>query len=176
MAEKYKLSNNESHQLTVEAIIKAFEILSEKKGVSEISVTELCQKAGVSRAGFYLNYKSVEDVMHEVMQKKAEDFFSEVYDHYDPTAEGDFWTPVIEYFLKNEAFWTSIIRSHEEVYLIDLLNKQYEKYVLPHVAMNRLQFYFWVSGFFMMLRQWLINGKKEPIDELVAVLSPPKEE
>ena len=66
MAEKYKLSNNESHQLTMEAIIHAFEILSEKKGVSEISVTELCQKAGVSRAGFYLNYKSVEDVMHKV--------------------------------------------------------------------------------------------------------------
>ena len=176
MAEKYKLSNNESHQLTMEAIIQAFEILSEKKGVSEISVTELCQKAGVSRAGFYLNYKSVEDVMHEVMQKKAEDFFSDVYDRYDPTTESDFWTPVIEFFLKNEAFWRSIIRSHEEVYLIDLLNEQYENYVLPHVAMDKLQFYFWTGGFLMMLRQWLLNGKKEPIEEVVAVLSPPKEE
>ena len=65
--EKHKvlrLSNAESNRLTKECLETAMIKLLAGKTIDRITVTELAKVAGVSRAAFYSNYNSKEDVLH----------------------------------------------------------------------------------------------------------------
>ena len=50
---------NEKEKLTEQYIYGAFLQLLEKKHYDDISVCEICTKAGVSRMSFYRNFDSV---------------------------------------------------------------------------------------------------------------------
>lgn len=58
-------SNERSRQLTREALVGALAILVNEKEYKEISIKELCLKAGVSRQAFYRNFRSLDEVMEE---------------------------------------------------------------------------------------------------------------
>ena len=56
---------------TQEYIITALLQLLHKKAFSQISVTELCRKAGVSRMSFYRYFESREDVLKKFREAKS---------------------------------------------------------------------------------------------------------
>lgn len=61
MAEEIR-AVNPARAETRACITKALVKLTQEKALSSISVTELCQAAGVSRMAFYRNYRSKEEV------------------------------------------------------------------------------------------------------------------
>lgn len=60
-------SNEENHQLTKEAIETALLLLLEQKPLKKIAITELVDRAGVSRNSFYRNYASKEAVLQTML-------------------------------------------------------------------------------------------------------------
>ena len=46
---------------------EALLLLLEKKDYEFITVTEICQKAGVNRSTFYLHYESMDDLLIETL-------------------------------------------------------------------------------------------------------------
>ena len=48
-----------------ECIVSALLQLTDLKPLSSVTISELCQKAGVSRMTFYRNYASVEDIFYK---------------------------------------------------------------------------------------------------------------
>lgn len=62
-----KVSNKESRKLTREALETALLLLLEKKTLSQITISELVAKAGVSRNAFYRNYKSKEAILESIL-------------------------------------------------------------------------------------------------------------
>lgn len=64
-------SNKESNQLTRESIETALLFLLEKKELAQISISELVQKAGVSRNAFYRNYKSKEEILELAYERTS---------------------------------------------------------------------------------------------------------
>lgn len=59
------LSNQESKQLTRECIRTALLQLLTEEEFENITITSIIKRAGVSRAGFYRNYSSKEDIIEE---------------------------------------------------------------------------------------------------------------
>ena len=55
--------NTEAHTLVMESITEALIQLMRKKPLSEIKVSELCEKAGVSRVSFYRNFDSIPQIL-----------------------------------------------------------------------------------------------------------------
>ena len=51
--------NNQRHQDTIAAIEEAFVSLLNEKELKDISVSELCEKAGINRSTFYDNYTDI---------------------------------------------------------------------------------------------------------------------
>ncbi len=74
--EVLKMSNMESNLFTKECIRTALLSLMATEIFDNITVTAIIQKAGVSRGGFYRNYKSREEVLQEI----SEDFFQYIMD------------------------------------------------------------------------------------------------
>lgn len=67
-------SNQVRSALTKEWIFNALMILMQTKNLNNISITEVCTKAGVSRMGFYRNYNIIEDVIVERIDQVFADF------------------------------------------------------------------------------------------------------
>ena len=58
---------------------EALLLLLEKKDYEFVTVTELCQKAGVNRTTFYLHYETMDDLLLETIEmvnKKFNDTFN----------------------------------------------------------------------------------------------------
>jgi AcrR family transcriptional regulator len=62
------LSNQESKQLTRECIRTALLQLLKDEDFENITITSIIKRSGVSRAGFYRNYASKEDIIEEFAQ------------------------------------------------------------------------------------------------------------
>ena len=58
-----RFSNEESNKITRECIETAFLSLLSEKEIDKITISEIVKKAGVSRTGFYRNYKTKEEVV-----------------------------------------------------------------------------------------------------------------
>lgn len=64
-----KLANQESREFTKECIKIAMVEIAQKEPFDKITVSALVQRAGVSRAAFYRNYHSKEDVVAELCRE-----------------------------------------------------------------------------------------------------------
>ncbi len=69
-----KMSNMKSNLFTKECICTALLALMATETFDCITVTSIINRAGVSRGGFYRNYKSKEDVLEEI----CEDLFQRI--------------------------------------------------------------------------------------------------
>ena len=66
------MSNEGRNQYVVEHITDALFDLMKHKHIKDISIGELCDKAGVGRASFYRNFESKEDVISRELKKWTE--------------------------------------------------------------------------------------------------------
>ena len=80
--ENLRKSNQESNFLTREAIETALLQLLEKKDLAKISISELVKRAGVSRAAFYRNYDSKEEILESVFKRSVQNIMEQL-SHYD---------------------------------------------------------------------------------------------
>lgn len=79
--------NQESNQITRECIQTALLELMGTETFDHITVTSIIHRAGVSKGGFYRNYKSKEEVLHEICEQLFQyllEFFSEYKLYEDP--------------------------------------------------------------------------------------------
>lgn len=68
---------NNSSRKTVRLIKKVFaEMLSEKKELGKISVSELCKRADISRGSFYSHYDDIYGVAEDYENEMIDNFFS----------------------------------------------------------------------------------------------------
>jgi len=82
--ETLKKNNEESREFTRTCIFSALMVLLSKDKLEDVSITRLCEVAGVSRVAFYRNYHSIEDVLvdkitefaHRVTGKIGSDVFN----------------------------------------------------------------------------------------------------
>ena len=67
-------------ELSKEYLTEALFLLLKKKPFAEISVTELCEKAGVSRLTFYRNYESREQVILDYYERSFQSYLQQFSD------------------------------------------------------------------------------------------------
>ena len=66
------MSNEGRNQYVVEHITDSLLDLMKQKHINDISIGELCDKAGVGRASFYRNFESKEDVIARELKKRLD--------------------------------------------------------------------------------------------------------
>lgn len=110
---------NEAHDMVMESLTEALLQLMRTKPLSEISVSELCDKAGVSRVSYYRNYNSMADILvrhlnsctdawWEVFSKKpADEFYSE------------FWPSLLNEYRNNADLIQLIFENNVRYILLD---------------------------------------------------------
>lgn len=70
--EVLRMSNEESHKLTLDCIRTALIHLMAVKPYDKITITDIINRSGVSRAAFYRNFSSKDDVLQAAMRELTE--------------------------------------------------------------------------------------------------------
>ncbi|WP_339309560.1 TetR/AcrR family transcriptional regulator [Paenibacillus sp. FSL k6-2145] len=160
-------SNQVRSALTKEWIFNALMILMQTKNLNNISITEVCTKAGVSRMGFYRNYNIIEDVIVERIDQVFTDFFDQAlagenFDNYYSTLL------FFRCFRNEKILVENLVKSNVSYLLLAKCNEYLHKLATRIVVKTYDDSFkenyiakFYVGGFYCVLIEWALNGMKE---------------
>ncbi len=156
---------------TVASIRESFYQLVLEKNFTEISITELTQKAGINRKTFYLHYSSMEDLVKEI----EDEVVSEILEIVGSTAENMDLAGCIGNFYRylegcNDVQQKLLCDSHysffyESVTDAVLHSKAFSKFFeltqYPTIVRS------YTIAITFIYRDWLKGGKQIPLDILI---------
>lgn len=161
-------SNESRNAYVIEHLTGAMLALLEEKPLAEISISELCDEAGVGRTSFYRNFQEKEDIIKAYIGG----LFQEWAEQCKMLPEGSVKGIVRIVFSHFEA--------HREFY--DLLNKRGLVYLLKDIILDLCGFNpeqemaaAYASayvGFFLYgwIEVWFRRGMRDTVEELIAYL------
>ena len=165
-----KKYNQESNQITRESLEISLMQLLEKKELKKITISELVERAGVSRAAFYRNYSSKEQILEEIF-KNTFQFISDKLEEFN---------------FKNEMFqiWLFLFKeAKKEARVISLaIDYNFEKLLTQAVfdflekrnrnakkTTNSYMNSFWSSAVVSVLSKWIKDGMKVPAEKIASL-------
>lgn len=150
--------------LAKEYIYEALFILMKKKDYRDITITDICEKAGVTRMSFYRNYKTKEDILREFVKTEVLSHFRGSDFNFDNYCSRENFVKLFNVMAENKeicvAFYKAgLIRVVHEQLNQDFLSMHNEGY-------DPYRFLFFTGGVLNIFLAWLANGEKETPEEL----------
>lgn len=154
--ETLKKNNEETRDFIRSCLSFALMITLKESGLDNISVSQLCNLAGVSRTAFYRNYNSVDEVLEdrirEYAKKLASSMSTDIYNN---------WLALFKMVEENKLYFQTIIEC-------GFGHKIYDVFIsmLPKSEENRTIQFIWVSLFYSMLVKWIKDKKPKRPEEM----------
>lgn len=167
--------SQELNLLTKEAIFTALMQLMEKKDYNDISITEIAERAGVSRMAYYRNYNSKEDIIIKEMDRIFKEYVDDVLHKYHE----DFGSLYVEFFrhFRNYHSMVEMLIKADLTYLIldqfdsyiNFVEKTFFSKFLPN-GVDKYELYYAAGGIYKVLIEWIKGGMKESDEEMAEIL------
>lgn len=158
------MSNEGRNNYVIEHITKSLLALLEEKAIEDISISELCDNAGIGRASFYRNFNSKEDIL------KA--YINQLFNGWKSDWEKDNNLPlssaigmIFEHFEQHRDFYR-------------LLNERHLIYLLKDVILDTMELKpdlpkgeayakaFVVYSLYGWMEVWFQRGMQESAEEM----------
>ena len=157
-----KTYNQESNRITKESLEISLMQLLEKKDLKKITISELVERAGVSRAAFYRNYSSKEEGIVDKLEQF--NFKTEMY---------QIWLFLFKEAKKEARVISLAIDYNFEKLLtqavFDFLEKRSKG---GKKTANSYMNSFWSSAVVSVLSKWIKEGMKVPAEKIAALGMP----
>lgn len=157
---KRKKRNNTKNLISL-----ALYTLMKKRDYDEISVKDICERAGVSRMSFYRYYRMKDDIFINYCDERFEEFYSRVNSIKDLTIN-DFTLKMFQFIDEYKRQIKVLFQAHREFMLLDQLNS-YSKYIISNLKSdyfkeqknNPIFAYFMSGGLFNVIVYWMNASK-----------------
>ena len=161
-------------QRTREAIRNTFEEMICEMDYEKITIKELTERARINRKTFYLHYNTLDDLLRELQSEMTQNFINRTVG-LNPLHDIDRITR--EFFLFHEEYGKlgdRITGSGSYDYISRQMTRQimeqtWEKNGEPFV--QRIIMTFVAQSTLAMYRQWISDGKKIPLEEIIELCS-----
>lgn len=163
-------------QLSKEYLSQAMFLLLERKPFEQITVKELCEKAGVSRLTFYRNFESREEIIRNYWDRSFQDYLTKVISSEHPSLR--------EALVASFGLWgqdKDLLNVLSNDHLSEILYQSFSEYlerILEQFGMTDAfdapSRAFIVGGIFHTLIGWLRTGEETPeeiVDSIARLLS-----
>ena len=162
--------NNEQKNTYVKKQITATLIdLLKKKSLSEISISELTDKAGIGRVSFYRNYQSKEDILKEESNRLIKEW-GKLYESNPESAPETLFPSLFDFYRDHREFYTTLYNAGMSSIMMETIVGTIQ--ITPE--MNNLEAYiksFWAYGIYGWLLEWIKRGMPESGKELSFLFS-----
>lgn len=171
--ENLKKSNQESNAITRESLEISLLQLLEKKELPKITISELVNRAGVSRSAFYRNYSSKEEILEGIFKGSIQRMLEPLSQYSFKTELHQIWLAFFK-AAKKEATIISLAIDYGmekllEQALFDFLEKRNQ--ANKQKSGNRLNA-FWSSTLVATLSKWVKGGMKVPAEKIANLRLP----
>jgi len=162
----------ETNAFVKECITEALLKLMNEKEISDITITELVERAGVARASFYRNFNSIGDVIDLIVDELYEELIVDILPLLNGTDERLWREFLFEYFyrisrhkremseigLRNiSVIFSRMDQKLKQIEELDMENNIRNKY-LPRGKMAL------ING---ITKKWIDSGMKETPEEMI---------
>ena len=156
-----RLSNKQAKMVTKSCLQTALIQLLDKKELSDISVSELARRAGVSRTAFYSNYQTVDDVLTELIDQKLEEVNNSIWEAIN--REEDFFPPIIQKMKDNYDLYSLLMKANIEKTAFF----QFRDYIKDsYPALDKKAYYMIIAAIGSLrsiIMEWFINGCEDSV-------------
>lgn len=157
------MSNEGRNAYVIDHINEALFGLLEEKTLNDISISEICETAGVGRMSFYRNYESKEDVVEKRLLQLIQEWGKDFEDKADPSY---FSESLLRHFYKHKSFYLLIYKQGLSNLILETLRaavklndakNNFERYTKSMIAG---MIWGWVD-------EWMRQGMPETPEEIV---------
>ena len=156
-----RLSNKQAKKVTKSCLQTALIQLLDKKELSDISVSELARRAGVSRTAFYSNYQTVDDVLTELIDQELEELNNSIWEAIN--REEDFFPPIIQKMKDNYDLYSLLMKANIEKTAFF----QFRDYIKDsYPALDKKAYYMIIAAIGSLrsiIMEWFINGCEDSV-------------
>ena len=162
---------------TIEGIKAAFEELICEKDYGKITVKELCEKARINKKTFYHYYETLDALLAEMQLELSSDYIERIKDFRLPEdmdkVNREFFLYSEEQGLAYEKITTSVayhsIRDDMIAEVNDAGWGKSKEYRRLSGYEKKLLLGFVNNAVLMAYRQWILDGKPMPLDEVIEI-------
>lgn len=168
-------SNNIRFVETDQKIKTALFSLLAKKKYNDVSIKEICEKAGINRSSFYAHYDDINDLM----LKTERTLSLKIAKIFDPQIKwtNEIFVELFEFLYENRDFYRSYLCANEQMFMevsdfknfVGALNDNCnnlgfdETERIYHMA-------FFAGGIKALVKSWISSGCKETPEQLAQIL------
>ncbi|MBR3614557.1 MAG: TetR/AcrR family transcriptional regulator [Clostridia bacterium] len=164
------VSNNKRRKDSQEKIERIFVQLIQRKNISEISISTICEKAGLNRSTFYANYIDIYDLAEKVKEKMADDF-AEFQSSQNSKQDPNGYLNLFTHIKENQIFFKTYFKLEDisitpaTHYNTILATKYYNnEFIDYHIEFFR-------AGLNAIIKKWLNNNCSETPEEMVKIIT-----
>ena len=166
------MSNRKAKNKTKGLISLALYSLLLRKSYEEISVKEICERAGVSRMSFYRYYNKKDDIFVDYCDARFEEFYEGIKSQKGLSFK-DLTLEMFRFIKKYSRQLSVLQTAHREFMLLDQLNS-YARYMIMNFQSEYLQeqknnpvfAHFVAGGLYNVLKYWIKSGMHATPEEM----------
>ena len=155
---------NKKDLMVSDCIIESFINLLKKQNFNDVSITEICSNAKVSRNSFYRNFNSKEDILKKYIDNITDKFVSSQTFKYSNERFNDYIVMLFEHLTKQKNFALLLYKNQ----LLYLVKDEFDKYFIKDSKSKSEKYnrMYIAGGMFNIFEFWLTSGAKETPSEL----------
>ncbi|MGN1389958.1 MAG: TetR/AcrR family transcriptional regulator [Bulleidia sp.] len=149
-------------------LIKALLALLQIRNLKQITVSELCRQAGVSRLSFYRNYTSMEEILREHLQKITDEFLKNHSVNFRTTPREEFISLLFAHLSVHKELIALLAANN----LTFLLKDEFDSAFMRSAGANADPYKCCVASgaYFNLFSYWFQHGCKESPAEVSKML------
>ncbi|MDO4283852.1 MAG: TetR/AcrR family transcriptional regulator [Eubacteriales bacterium] len=163
--------DNKRKKASMERIEKVFIELLQTKELSEISVSELCKRAGLNRTTFYANYIDIYGLA-DTIRDKLENSLQELYEsEITQGFNSNDYLKLFRHIKDNQIFYQTYFKLGYDnnykiiTYDVNLARQHFQnRFIEYHMEFFR-------AGITRLIKLWLQNGCMESPEEMFEILT-----
>ena len=157
-------NNQDLKKITKDSITIALLRLMETHEYKNISITDICNVAGVSRNAFYRNYPAKDAILRQYIYEFTDNWRKKLREIKKLTAL-QYFTTLFEETKKREDLVKKLIHSQLEYILIDVFFTFFRNFALTSQNTTYLQCHF-AGSIYAITIHWIMNEQPETAEEL----------
>ena len=163
-------ANNKRRKETLEAIKKAFVELIQSNDLDQLSISQLCKKAGINRTTFYACYDGLYDIADSI-RRELEENMQEMYrgEIKNKQSRSDYLR-LFRHIKDNQISYRTYFKLGYDAQLkgFGYNAKAVEEYFDNKFIEYHMEFF--RAGITRIIRMWLENGCKESPEDMMEIL------
>ena len=170
--ENLKRSNQESNAITRESLEISLLQLLDKKDLKKITISELVERAGVSRAAFYRNYESKEELLESIFQSTVSKITQSLEGYNFKTDLYQIWVYLFKEAKKEARIISLAVDYNFEKLLTKAVYEFLEKGSKTQKSSQGPACYlnsFLSSAIVSVLAKWIKDGMKVPAEKMASL-------